>query len=308
MWFYAQEHHCINTAKLLSVVFHSTDLASVLGTHHDFAMYFDFRYKEAMLGAPKSRLTGGTAQPGVMYPVYYTRWDACDVPAYVYTNYDFYIKISVKSGSFHEFTTSNAQWPQQNVGHIHAVPLSGECTREQLTVTFVSLAPAKNPALQTLVDPTSAQLAQFLAQRKPYIHPVIVMDFLRERSLEEVTAFFGEVAQSELNDARDKLAQANAAQTRVNGELQGARLAAREEQARQAVERTRMQELEREVQQQRTKLNAAALRIKKLEMKLAQSEKMYEDLQMRIIEQEGLDGDDFNGDVADDATLDTAPL
>lgn len=43
---------------------------------------------------------------------------------------------------------------------------------------------------------------------------------------------------------------------------------------------------QRLAQQQLTELNTAALRIKKLMIKLAQCEKMYEDLQMRLIEQD----------------------
>lgn len=276
----------IDCKKLDAVLF--TDeflLPSSLGTDHDFVMYFDAHYKEVLLGVPKEVK---------QYP-YTNSWGGHGGdPAHIYTNYDFYIELKVKSFSEVRTEVLNSCHPESVRVTIVPVPLWGCGPREQLSVKFISLAPTTSTSVQELVDPAPAQLAEFLRQRKPYIHPVIVLDYLREQSLQEVTAFFGGVAQRELSAATDKVALTSAAHARMAAELQASQQVSRQDRAQLAAEQARTQEKEREIQQQRTKLNTAALRIKKLEIKLAQSESMYEDLQMRLIEMEGLDGGELD--------------
>lgn len=291
---FAQIQKQIDSNALSSVLFPNNLLPSIVGPENDFALYFDAQYKMVLLGVPKQ---------DTVYSDLHVEWKQHGEPVRIYTNYDFFIEVKVKT-----FKEVSVVWGHHNnqAVTVTPVPLWGCATRDQLSVRFISLAPAMTSTLQELVDPAPHQLADFLRQRKPYIHPVIVLDYLREQSLEEVIAFFGDVSQSELSAAKDTAALAETEQARISMDLQAAQQASREDKERLSAVEARMQEKEREIQQQRTKLNTAALRIKKLEMKLAQSERMYEDLQMRLIEIEGLDGDDLDSEQGNEGNEDDA--
>jgi hypothetical protein len=298
---YATCHQQIDVDHLLSVLFDNC----MTGTYPDgvggLKLYFNNRYKDMMIG---ELLKWVPSYPAGI------EWNSFDEAVHIYCNYDFYLQVKVKRDHFKELTWKSAQYSHSpDIYTIHPVPLSGVgCTREQFSISFISLAPEKAPGPLTLVDPSPAQLVDFLKTRKRYIHPSIVLDYLRERPLTEISSFFGAVAQYDLAEAQNKAAMAQTELAKATEDVKKLHKAARADQDNLQAQQARIHEQDRHAQQQLTKLNTAALRIKKLEMKLAQSERMYEELQMRLIELEGLNGDDdLGGDQAgeDDTTVQT---
>jgi hypothetical protein len=314
--FSTRYHHAIyrqqiDVNNLMSVFFSNGETHIFPDAVNGLTLYFNNRYKHVMIGEPKDYpQTANSTGAAYQRSPYSCAWDHFDEPVRVYCNYDFYIEVMVKRMHFQELT-----WKRDEYGHnpevytVHTVPLAGvACTREQFTLSFVSLAAENAPGSLTLVDPSPAQLADFLKTRKRYIHPSIVLDYLRERPLTEISSFFGAVAQYDLAEAQNKAAMAQTELAKATEDVKKLHKAARADQDNLQAQQARIHEHERHAQQQLTKLNTAALRIKKLEIKLAQSERMYEELQMRLIEQEGLDGDDdLGGDQAgeDDTTVQT---
>jgi hypothetical protein len=286
---YATCHQQIDVDHLVSVLFNNCMTETYPDGVGDLKLYFNNRYKHIMIG--ELLRWGPSCTAGI-------EWNSFDEPVHIYCNYDFYLLVKVKREHFKEATSIRAQYHHNpDIYTIHPVPLSGVgCAREQFAISFISLAPEKAPGPLTLVDPSPAQLADFLKTRKRYIHPSIVLDYLRERPLTEISSFFGAVAQYDLAEAQNKAAMAQTELAKATEDVKKLHKAARADQDNLQAQQARIQEQERHAQQQLTKLNTAALRIKKLEIKLAQSERMYEELQMRLIEQEGLGGDDDLGD------------
>lgn len=176
--------------------------------------------------------------------------------------------------------------------------------RDQFQISFHSFG---SPAIQ-ITDPNPAQLESFLAKRKPFIHPVIVLDYVRKQELPVVSAFFTDVAQYDLAKAKNDLSLRDVEINVHTAENATLKKSLRAETARVREMQVAQAAQEEILKQQRTKLNAAALHIKKLEIKLKQSEQMYEDLQMRLIDDEGLDDVDIGdlsvaGDDGDETTV-----
>ena len=287
--FSAMVHETVDHSALTQLFFPNDALLKSLGTQHDFALYFDNNYKEILIG-----LKSPTAI-----------WYAHDpARARIYTNYDFYLDVAVIN--FSESSFNHNGYRSEHV--LNAVPLSGQyIKRENFQLTFQSLG---SPAT-SVTDPSPAQLATFLTKRKPYIHPVVVLDYIRTQPLPVISAFFTDVSQYDLARAKDGMNLRGAelsAHAAENFALKKA-LQAEADRVREMKEAHVAQE--ELLKQQRIKMNAAALRIKKLEIKLKQSEQMYEDLQMRLIDEEGLDDVDIDdlelGDDDDLGTVGTEP-
>ena len=278
---YAAQHRQISSEGLISVTFPNELLSKSLGAEHDFAMYFDSNYKEIMKGG------------ACINPNYCSNWNNYDKPARIHTNYDFYIEIKCQLNPHGENVFQEALMTilcgYTQVTAVH-VPLSGDkINRKHISLSFIALAPAPTAAVPTLVDPSDAQLAAFLSKRRRYIHPVVVLDYLREGPRPDIRAFFTTVSQYDLAEAKDAQRAADDALTRAVAEVEAFKLAKKSDAARLLAAEEAYNSQTRAQQQQVTQLNAAALRIRKLEIKLKQTEQLYEDLQLRIIEDEDMD-------------------
>jgi hypothetical protein len=270
----------INSSKLVERIFPGAVLSTALGSESDFALYFDAQYKSVMKGLSDQD---------------FSQWECHDTPVRIYTNYDFYIEVKVER-TFHEVTLGTDPHHRYTTCAIAAVPLGGE-NSEHLSFSFVSLAMD-----QTRLIPTSDSLFNFLKKRKPYIHPVVILDYLRDKPLADIHAFFGNVAQQELAEAKANNISAFQAISAKATEIK----ALKEARKADAESLRRLQDAHQQQEQalieQRTKLNNAALRIKKLEIKLKLTEQMYEDLQMRLVEDDLSDANmdpDFGADDRD---------
>jgi hypothetical protein len=258
-------HQAIETKAILTCMFPGDMLQNVFGPDRDFALYFDAAYKSL-----------------IMYPGagdHYNLYKAYPI----FTNYDFYVEIAIVQGQYSEMTRSeNGQGWSSN-----PVPLSGsKLRRGQVSLKFVALGAPSASSAQELLNPGEKELRKFLSNRKPFIHPVIILDYVRAQPLPDIMAFFGDVSAYELAAAKNAHKSEAAAHARTAVELATLKSARSADAAAMREMQAALQAAAQHAQEHRTKQNDDALRVKRLQLKLSQTEKLYEDLHLRLIEQE----------------------
>lgn len=290
-YYYALLHEAIGEEGLTAALFPNNILEINIGANHNLVMYFNRQYKTVMLGYPKQRVSAHRPDEYYSSGQFNQEWNHYDQPVPIYTNYDFYIEVAVKEDCFQEVLKwQEHEHSQSWMAAVQPVPLTGvNCTRDQLKVTFASLSPSKDTDSKRLEEPSFEELADFLKERKPYIHPVVVLDYLKEQPLPMVAAFFSNVAEYQLSDAQSKLAESETARTQSAAQVLALEEALQVERDRCQEQAVLLQEQEEQLETQLAQLNTAALRIRKLELKLTQSVRMYDELQTRLIEQDGFD-------------------
>jgi hypothetical protein len=259
-------HQTIETDAILTCMFSDDMLQNVFGPDCDFALYFDAAYKSF-----------------IIHPFagdYYNMFK----PVRIYTNYDFYVEIAIIKGQYSE-TTTHYGYPNTHFT-ANPIPLSGcKLRRDQVSLKFMSLN-ANTPSVQELLNPGEKDLKKFLSKRKPFIHPVIILDYIRAQPLSDIMAFFGDVSAYELVAARTARKSEAAAHARTAMELAALKSARSLDAAAMREMQAALHAAAQQGKEHRTRQNDDALRIKRLQLKLAQTEKLYEDLQLRLIEQE----------------------
>jgi hypothetical protein len=259
-------HKAIETDAILTCMFPGDLLQNVFGPDCDFALYFDAAYKSF-----------------IMYPGeggYYNLFKAFPV----FTNFDFYVEIAIVQGQYSEMSRSDypQYWYTSN-----PVPLSGsELRRDQVNLKFVSLDAPSASSAQELLNPGEKELRKFLSKRKPFIHPVIILDYVRAQPLPDIMAFFGDVSAYELAAAKNAHNSESAAHAQTAVELAALKSAMSADAAAMREMQAALQAAALHAQEHSTRQNDDALRVKRLQLKLSQTEKLYEDLQLRLIEQE----------------------
>ena len=271
-------HKEISSKTIKTCIFPSGVLMSTFGDDTDFQLYFDTKYKAQIIYYDPSK------------------------PVVIYTNFDFLIEIVVNPTKYSE--TKIVKYcgrPDYHSAASH--PLSGHnFDRSNFDVKFVSLTSTPLPVARPLLNPSDKELMIFLSQRKPYIHPVVVLDYLREQPLSDIRAFFGDVSAYDLLEAKNEVNAEKLAHAQTSAKLSALLTARTAEAAVNLDLKAKLEAAEQVALQHRTKQNDAALRIKRLQMKLAQTEKLYEDLQLRLIEEQGL-GEDDDGEDEEENTV-----
>lgn len=272
-------HKDIASETIKTCIFPSGVLMSTFGDETDFQLYFDTKYKTQI--------------------IYYDP----KKPVIIYTNFDFLIEIVVNPDKFRE-TTVRRNYDGFDYHTAVSHPLSGHnFDRSNFEVKFVSLTSTPLPVAMPLLNPSDKELMTFLAQRKPYIHPVVVLDYLREQPLSGIRAFFGDVSAYDLLEAKNEVNAEKLAHAQTSAKLTSLLTARTAEAAVNLDLKAKLEAAEQAALQHRTKQNDAALRIKRLQMKLAQTEKLYEDLQLRLIEEQGLGEDNDDGEDEEENTV-----